>query len=116
MEISVTYRVVKDQTAYLEIPESLLNELDEKINSLDFSSEYNLKNYIDDFIWENYEFPYNDIEGFEEIIEMDYDNTLDILAEKYKHLIVPEYPRCIHCGEESLKGNYCSNCGCKLIK
>ena len=52
----------------------------------------------------------------EEIIEMDYDNTLDILAEKYKHLIVPEYPRCIHCGEESLKGNYCSNCGCKLIK
>lgn len=102
MEINVEYKVVQYHTSCLEIPQSLLIALDDQIKICNFSSEKELRDVLDDFISDEYEFHYDNIDGFDEITEMEYEDALDILVKKYKYLIIEEVK------------SFCSKCGSKL--
>lgn len=114
MELIVTYKFFDERTSNVTIKphelEGLKDILQESSKDGNITSVIDLEEEIQDFIWNNIEFEPYFKEHINEILEISLKSPLiRNLVEQYKYLINPS------CCVNGV-GNYCSNCGKRLIK
>lgn len=104
---------ISDQSKYFN---KLKERLEEISNDCEEVHEYNLINWINDYIWEEVDsstiFNIEDINDVQDTSDMECVNIDELL--NYFGYLLKEKPNIILSCCDGQTGNYCSNCGKKL--